>query len=86
LRAQKQALDYGVKVTGATVHFVDEGIDTGPIIIQRAVEVKEDDTEETLAERILKVEHQIYTEAVNLFAEGRLKIEGRRVRILPKKE
>jgi len=71
-----------VKVSGATVHFVDEGIDTGPIILQEAVKVEEDDTVETLADRILKVEHKIYSEAIKLFAEGRLKIEGRRVRIL----
>jgi len=82
LNAQKQALEYGVKVSGATVHFVDEGIDTGPIILQEAVKVEEDDTVETLADRILKVEHKIYSEAIKLFAEGRLKIEGRRVRIL----
>ena len=82
LNAQKQALEYGVKVSGATVHFVDEGIDTGPIILQEAVKVEEDDTVETLADRILKVEHKIYSEAIRLFAEGRLKIEGRRVRIL----
>lgn len=82
LNAQKQALEYGVKVSGATVHFVDEGIDTGPIILQEAVKVEEDDTVETLADKILKVEHKIYSEAIRLFAEGRLKIEGRRVRIL----
>ncbi|MGB9612706.1 MAG: phosphoribosylglycinamide formyltransferase [Candidatus Margulisiibacteriota bacterium] len=82
LHAQKQALEYGVKISGATVHFVDEGCDTGPIIIQSAVEVKEDDTEETLAARILEQEHKIYPQAIKLFAEGKLKIEGRRVRIL----
>jgi len=86
LNAQKQALEYGVKVSGATVHFVDEGIDTGPIILQEAVKVEEDDTVETLADRILKVEHKIYSEAIRLFAEGRLKIEGRRVRILSSDE
>ena len=85
LNAQKQAWEYGVKISGCTVHFVDEGVDTGPIIIQRAVPVLEDDTPERLAERILKEEHKIYSEAIQLFAEGRLKIEGRRVRILPKK-
>ena len=85
LNAQKQAWEYGVKISGCTVHFVDEGIDTGPIILQRAVPVLEDDTPERLAERILKEEHKIYSEAIQLFAEGRLKIEGRRVRILPKK-
>ncbi|MEO0232677.1 MAG: phosphoribosylglycinamide formyltransferase [candidate division WOR-3 bacterium] len=85
LNAQKQAWEYGVKVSGCTVHFVDEGVDTGPIIIQRCVPVLEDDTPETLAERILKEEHKIYSEAIQLFAEGRLIIEGRRVKILPKK-
>lgn len=79
LHAQKQALDYGVKVSGATVHFVDEGVDTGPIIIQRAVPVKDDDTPETLADRILKVEHKIYPQAIQLFAKGKLKIIERRV-------
>src|SRR5262245_53916478 len=81
LRAQRQALEHGVKVTGATVHFVDEGVDTGPIVAQAAVPVRSDDTEETLAERILAEEHRIYPEAIRLFAEGRLRIEGRRVRI-----
>ena len=81
-KAQKQALDYGVKVTGVTVHFVDEGCDTGPVILQEAVRVKDDDTEETLAARILEKEHQIYPKAISLFAEGRLEVEGRKVRIL----
>lgn len=83
LHAQQQALEYGVKITGCTVHFVDEGVDTGPIIVQRAVPVREDDTLDTLSARILEQEHQAYPEAVRLFFEGRLKIEGRRVRILP---
>ncbi|MCS7140587.1 MAG: phosphoribosylglycinamide formyltransferase [Candidatus Nitrosocaldus sp.] len=82
LHAQRQALEYGVKVTGCTVHFVDEGVDTGPIILQEAVEVREDDDVESLASRILEREHVIYVRAVQLFAEGRLRIEGRRVRIL----
>ncbi len=82
LNAQRQALEYGVKVTGCTVHFVDEGVDTGPIILQEAVEVKDDDDAESLAARILEKEHMIYPRAVQLFAEGRLRIEGRRVRIL----
>jgi phosphoribosylglycinamide formyltransferase-1 len=77
----KDALDYGVKVTGPTVHLVDEGLDSGPIILQEAVEVKEDDTEETLAGRIHEKEHKIYPKAIKLFVEGKLKIEGRRVRI-----
>ena len=79
--AIKDALQYGAKVTGATVHFVDEDLDHGPIILQTAVEVKDDDTEEALLERVHKVEHEIYPEAVKLFAEGRLKIEGRKVKI-----
>jgi len=81
LNAQRQALEYGVKISGCTVHFVDEGVDSGPIILQRAVEVKDEDTEESLAERILKEEHQIYPQAIQLFAQGRLLIKGRRVYI-----
>jgi len=81
LHGQKQALEYGVKVSGCTVHFVDEGMDTGPIITQAAVPVYHDDTEEILSERILKLEHKIYPEAIRLFSEGRLKVEGRIVRI-----
>lgn len=83
LHVQQQALDYGVKFSGCTVHFVDEGVDTGPIIIQAAVPVLDDDTEGALSERILREEHRIYTEAIRLFAEGRLKIDGRRVTVLP---
>lgn len=83
LRAQKQALERGAKVSGATVHFVSREIDSGPIIVQAAVEVAEDDTEETLSERILKEEHKLYPRAIQLYAEGRLRVEGRRVRILP---
>jgi len=79
LHAQKQAVEYGVKVSGCTVHFVDEGIDSGPIILQKAVEVSDDDTEESLAEKILNEEHQIYTQAIQLFSQGRLKIIGRKV-------
>lgn len=79
LHAQRQALDHGVKVAGATVHFVDEGVDTGPIILQSSVPVHPDDTEEALSDRILAVEHRIYPEAVRLFAEGKLAIAGRRV-------
>jgi phosphoribosylglycinamide formyltransferase 1 len=81
LHAQRQALEHGVKVAGATVHFVDEGTDTGPIVLQAAVPVLPADTEETLSQRILAEEHRIYPEAVRLFAEGRLTIDGRRVRI-----
>ena len=81
LHGQRQALEYGVKISGCTVHFVDEGMDTGPIIIQAAVPLLQDDTEETLSERILKLEHEIYPEAIKLFSEGRIDVEGRRVRI-----
>jgi len=79
LHAQRQTLEYGAKVSGCTVHFVDEGVDSGPIILQKAVEVSDDDTEESLAEKILKKEHQIYPRAIQLFSEGRLMIKGRRV-------
>ena len=80
LHSQKQALDYGVKYSGCTVHFVDEGVDTGPIILQAVVKVKDDDTEETLSKRILAKEHMIYAKAVKLFAQGRIKIVGRKTR------
>ena len=76
-------LDYGAKVSGCTVHFVDAGYDTGPIILQTPVSVEEDDTAETLAARVLIAEHRTYPQAVSLFAEGRLRLEGRRVRVLP---
>jgi phosphoribosylglycinamide formyltransferase-1 len=79
LRAQKQALEYGVKVVGCTVHFVDEGLDSGPIILQSCVPVIQGDTEKTLTARILEQEHIIYPEAVRLFVEGKLKIKGRTV-------
>jgi len=79
LHAQRQAIEYGVKVSGCTVHFVDEGVDSGPVILQKAVEVKDNDTEEFLAERILKEEHQIYPRAIQLFSQGRLIIKGRKV-------
>jgi phosphoribosylglycinamide formyltransferase-1 len=82
LHAQKQAFEHGVKVAGCTVHFVDETLDGGAIILQRCVEVKEDDTYERLADRILEQEHKIYPEAVKLFVENRLRIEGRKVKIL----
>jgi phosphoribosylglycinamide formyltransferase 1 len=81
LHAQKQALDHGVTVTGCTVHFVDEGCDTGPIIVQSAVPVKENDTEETLSERILLQEHHIYPLAIEFIAKGKLRIEGRIVKL-----
>jgi len=79
LKAQKQAIEYGVKISGCTVHFVDEGVDSGPIILQEAVEVTKDDTEESLAERILKVEHRLYPRAIELFSKGKLDIRGRQV-------
>ena len=83
LHAQRQALDHGAKVAGATVHFVDEGMDSGPIVLQAAVPVEPNDTEETLSARILVQEHRLYPEAIRLFAEGRLRIEGRRVIVTP---
>lgn len=79
LHAQKQALDYGVKISGCTVHFVDEGMDTGPIILQKAVKVKQSDTEETLSKRILRYEHQILPEAIQLFAQKKIQIQGKKV-------
>ena len=82
---QKQALDYGVRFSGCTTHFVDEGTDTGPIIIQAIVPILPDDTEESLGTRILKEEHRIFPESLKLWAERRLLIEGRKVRILPEK-
>jgi len=81
LHAQKQAVDYGVRISGVTVHFVDEGLDTGPIILQAVVPVAQDDTEETLSARILEQEHRLYSEAIGLFFDNRLRIEGRRVRV-----
>ncbi len=81
LHAQRQALHHGVKVAGCTVHFVTEGMDTGPIILQQTVPVEEGDTEEDLSERILKVEHDLFPRAIRLFAEGRLRVTGRTVRL-----
>ncbi len=83
LHAQRQAVEHGVKVSGCTVHFVDKGTDTGPIICQAAVPVEEGDTEDTLSARILVQEHRMYPLAVKLFAEGRLTVQGRRVIIGP---
>lgn len=79
LEAQKQALEYGVKVSGCTVHLVDEGMDTGPIILQASCPVEDEDTVESLSERILQYEHQIYPQAVKLFLEDKLNVVGRRV-------
>ena len=82
LDGQGQALEYGVKFTGCTVHFVDEGTDTGPIILQKVVPVLDDDTHDTLAARILEQEHKAMPEALKLWAEGKLVIEGRKVKVL----
>jgi len=81
IHVQQKAVEYGVKFSGCTVHFADEGVDTGPIIIQAVVPVLEDDTAEDLAARILKEEHRIYPQAIQYYAEGRIEIEGRKVRI-----
>ena len=81
LDAQKQAIEFGVKYSGCTVHFVDEGVDTGPIIIQEIVKIRDKDTEKTLTKKILTKEHEIYPKAVELFAKKKLSIKGRRVRI-----
>lgn len=83
LRVHQAALDYGVKVTGCTVHFVTKEVDAGPIIVQRTAPVLDDDAAETLSARVLEQEHQAYSEAIQLFAEGRLEIKGNRVRVLP---
>lgn len=79
LHAQKQAIEYGVKISGCTVHFVDQGLDSGPIVLQRAVSVMDSDTEDELSARILRKEHELYPQAVRLFAEGKIKIIGRKV-------
>ena len=86
LDAQRKALEHGVRYSGATVHLVDAGVDTGPIVLQAVVPVEPEDTPVTLADRILEQEHRIYPEAVRLFFEGRLNVEGRRVRILACRE
>ena len=82
LDAQKQALEYGAKYSGCTVHLVDEGVDSGPILLQAIVKVNESDDEEILSKRILSKEHKIYPEVVNLFARKKIRISGRRVKIL----
>ena len=82
LDAQKQAIEFGAKYSGCTVHFVDEGVDTGPIIIQEIVKISNNDTEKTLTKKILAKEHEIYPKAVELFAKKKLSIKGRRVKIL----
>lgn len=85
-RAQRQAVEHGVKIAGCTVHFIDSGTDSGPIICQAAVPVFGDDTEETLSRRILKEEHKIYPAVIRLYAEGKIRVEGRRVLISPAQE
>ena len=82
LNAQKQAIQNGAKFSGCTVHFVDEGVDSGPIIVQSGVKVTNNDTEKTLSKKILAKEHKIYPEAVNLFARKKIRLSGRRVKIL----
>jgi phosphoribosylglycinamide formyltransferase-1 len=81
IHVQQEALEYGVKFSGCTVHFADEGVDSGPIIIQAVVPVYDDDTADTLADRILNEEHRIYPQAIQYYAEGRIEMEGRKVRI-----
>lgn len=81
VNAQKQAFDYGVRVTGCTVHFVDNGVDTGPIILQGAVNVEQDDSVENLRDRILKTEHRLFVEGLSLIAQGRVSVKDRRVTI-----
>ncbi|MDE1842395.1 MAG: phosphoribosylglycinamide formyltransferase [Thaumarchaeota archaeon] len=81
LHSQRQAFEYGVKYSGCTVHFVDEGMDTGPIILQSVIKIEDNDTEDTIAKKILRQEHKIYPEAVKLFANGKIKITGRKTTI-----
>jgi phosphoribosylglycinamide formyltransferase-1 len=83
IHVHEAVLEYGCKVSGVTVHLVDEAYDTGPPVLQRCVPVQDDDTPETLAARVLKIEHQIYNEALQLFAQGRIEIIGRRIKIKP---
>src|SRR5271155_2184195 len=85
LEPQRQALEHGAKFSGCTVHFVDENLDAGPIVLQSVVPIRDDDTPETLSERILREEHRIYSEAVRIVLEERFRVEGRRVLILPEK-
>ena len=84
LNAQKQAFDYGVKISGCTVHFIDDDVDTGPIIIQESIPIYENDTEEDLSNRILKIEHKLYPLAIKLFSDGKLQLDGRKVHLLEK--
>ncbi len=82
MKVHQAVYEYGVKYTGCTVHFVDQGADTGPIILQEVVKIDEEDTPETIAKKVLEVEHKVLPYAVKLFTEGKLKVEGRKVRIL----
>jgi len=82
-RVHRAVLEYGAKVTGATIHYCDEQYDTGPVILQQAIDVREDDTPASLAARVAAVERELYPRAVQLHAQGRLRLEGRRVRIEP---
>jgi phosphoribosylglycinamide formyltransferase-1 len=84
LHAQKQAFDYGVKISGCTVHFIDDNVDTGPIIIQESVPIYDSDTEEDLSNRILQLEHKLYPIAIKLFSDGKLRLDGRKVHLLEK--
>ncbi|MCJ7637463.1 MAG: phosphoribosylglycinamide formyltransferase [Nitrososphaeraceae archaeon] len=84
LHGQKQAFDYGVKISGCTVHFIDDDVDTGPIIIQECVPIYDSDTEEGLSNRILQLEHKLYPLAIKLFSDGKLKLDGRKVHLLEK--
>ncbi len=86
LHGQQKAFDYGVKFSGCSVHFADDGVDTGPIIIQAVVPVYDDDTEESLSQRILKEEHKIFSQAIQFYAEGKLEIVGRKVRVKDHKQ
>lgn len=86
LEAQRQALEHGAKFSGCTVHFVDENLDAGPIVLQAAVPIEDGDTPETLSERILREEHRLYSEAVRIVLEGRYRIEGRRVLVKPEEK
>jgi phosphoribosylglycinamide formyltransferase 1 len=86
LESQRQALEHGAKFSGCTVHFVDENLDAGPIILQAVVPIQNDDTESSLSERVLREEHRIYSEAVRIVLEGRYRIEGRRVLIDPERK
>ncbi|AAM23861.1 phosphoribosylglycinamide formyltransferase-1 [Caldanaerobacter subterraneus subsp. tengcongensis MB4] len=86
MRVHQAVYDYGVKYTGCTVHFVDKGTDTGPIILQEVVKIEEHDTPESIAKKVLEVEHKVLPYAVKLFVEGKLKVEGRRVKVLDKED